>query len=239
MIGRETFSEAIQWRPERGGVLVVAHRDRDEVTNIDTPACWMWHSINASEEGDVLLLDFIGGELGGGLGTSDSPLFQVMRGEKPESIGELTNFPRRYRVNIRSGTVDEQIIDRSANFELPNISATERSLPYTFAYTIRARRGELFANGLSRIDGHTLDTEYFEFGPGEYCGEPVVLDQIDGRRGRYVVSQVYRAADRTSYYAVFDEAEFVHGPVARIYLRHHAPLSFHGFWSQKQGSDPI
>ena len=54
---------------------------------------------------------------------------------------------------------------------------------------------------------------------------------IGGERGRYLISQVYRAADKISDFAVFDEQRFAAGPVARILLRHHVPLSFHGYWS--------
>ena len=135
-------------------------------------------------------------------------------------------------MNLKTCSIDEQIIDKSANFELPNASAAERAKPYGPAYTIRAGKGELFANGLCRIDGRTLETTHFEFGPEEYCGEPVMLDGVEGLPGRYLISQVYRNSDRISYFAVFEDSQFVHGPIARIPLRHHAPLSFHGFWSE-------
>lgn len=230
LVARETFSEAIQWRPERGGVLVVVHRDTGEVHTIDTPACWMWHAINAFEDDDTLVLDFIGAELGGGLGSDASPLFQVMRGEQPSGLDEASNFPRRYRINLRRASLTEQVIDAAANFELPNVSATECARPHSWAYMTRAAPGELFASGIARVRGDSLETQHFDFGAGQYCGEPVFLDDPNGPRGRYVATQVYCSAMRRSEFVIFDEATFTTGPVARIPLQHHVPLSFHGFW---------
>jgi all-trans-8'-apo-beta-carotenal 15,15'-oxygenase len=230
LIGRETFSEAIQWRPERGGVLVVAERDSDAVRTIECPACWMWHAINAYEDGDRLMLDFIGAEVGGGLGTGDSPLFQVMRGVLPDDLGNASNFLRRWEVDLAAGGIAEHVIDASANFELPGMSATERTKPYCSAFMVRSAAGELFPNAICRLDGRDLSTMSYEFGAGEYCGEPVVLDCIGGPRAKYLVTPVYSAASKRSSFALLDMEDISTGPVARIHLRHHVPVSFHGYW---------
>lgn len=231
LIGRETFSEAIRWRPERGGVLVVAERAGDKVWQIESPACWMWHAINAYEDRGRLMFDFIGAELGGGLGDAESPLFQIMRGILPETLGHATNFLRRWEVDPLAASVTEHVIDRSANYELPGLSATERTKPYSSAFMVRSAAGELFPNGLCRLDGRDLTTAFYEFGAGEYCGEPVVLDGVAGQRGQHLATQVYCDSSKRSYYAVFRTDELSAGPIARIYLRHHVPVSFHGYWS--------
>ena len=96
---------------------------------------------------------------------------------------------------------------------------------------IQADPGELFARNLCQYDADSGATLAWSFDAGEYCGEPVFCDAVGGARGRYLVSQVYSAADKKSDFAVFDEDRFASGPVARIRLRHHVPLSFHGYWS--------
>jgi len=158
-------------------------------------------------------------------------LFRLMRGEPPGMPAEAINLPRRVRVGIARGEVEEQIIDDSANFELPCVSATERGRPYTKAYMIEAEAGDVFAQSLCQLDGRTLERRRYTFGPGEYCSEPVFCDALERSRGRYLLTQVYSAADKTSSFALFDEASFQQGPIARIPLEHHVPLSFHGFWS--------
>lgn len=235
LIGRETFSEAIQWRPDRGGLLVVAERDGDRVQIIDAPACWMWHAINAYDEKGRLLLDFIGAELGGGLGSDDTPIFQIMQGIVPDNIDEVANFPRRWEVNLDAGRVKEQMIDESANFELPSVSATERGTAYSSGYMVRAAPGELFPNGIGRLHAADLSLDRYDFPDGNFCGEPVVLDGVDSERGRHLITQVYSSADKRSYFAVFEEQSFTNGPVARIQLQHHVPVSFHGYWAAANG----
>ncbi len=235
LIGRETFSEAIQWRPERGGLLIVAERNSDRVHNIDVPACWMWHAINAHDENGHLFLDFIGAELGGGLGSDDTPIFQIMQGIVPDDVDEVANFPRRWEVDPGTARYTEHLIDDSANFELPSVSATERGTAYSAAYMVRAAPGELFPNSIGRLEAADLSTDRYEFPKGNYCGEPVLLDAVDSGRSRHLITQVYSATDKRSYFAVFDEASFADGPVARIQLQHHVPVSFHGYWAAAIG----
>jgi all-trans-8'-apo-beta-carotenal 15,15'-oxygenase len=231
LIARQTFSEAIRWQPERGNVLQVARRGSEETQTFELEPCWMWHAINGYESGQALILDFIGARGGGGLGNADdSPLFGIMRGE-PGLPEEPVNYPRRYRVDMAAGKVEDTILDASANYELPSISATERSLSYSHAYMIQADAGEIFARSLCQLDGQTLQRHSFGFEQGEYVSEPVMLDHLGGERGRYVISQIYNASERASYFAIFDDRDFAAGPLARIRLRHHVPLSFHGYWS--------
>lgn len=231
MIARETFSEAIRWRPEAGNRLTVARRGGAESQTFELEACWMWHAINAFERGRELFLDFIGTHTGGGLGNADdSPFFGIMRGE-PGLPDDPINYPRRYRVDLRAGRVEESVIDSSANYELPVVSATERALPHTHAYMIQADEGEIFARNLCQLHGQTLERRSYGFDAGEYVSEPVMLDYVGGERGRWVASQIYNAAERASYFAILDDRNFDAGPVARIKLRHHVPLSFHGYFS--------
>jgi all-trans-8'-apo-beta-carotenal 15,15'-oxygenase len=236
LVGRETFATALAWHPERGSLLQVAERGGSATWTCEMEPCWMWHAINAFDAGPELVLDFIGGDMGGGLGDETSPLFAIMRGEQVVMPPEPVNYPRRCRVNLSSGKIAQQVIDASANFELPGMSATERGLRYRKAYMIKSGAGELFARSLCQLDGESLETCSYQFPPGEFCGEPVVCDSIDGSRSRSIVTQVYSAETKTSYFAVFDERQFESGPVARVQLRHHVPLSFHGYWSAHSGA---
>ena len=231
MVARETFSEAIRWEPDKGNQLTVARRGSAESQTFELDACWMWHAINGFERGRELILDFIGTNTNGGLGNADdSAFFGIMRGE-PGLPDDPINYPRRYRVDLRAGKVEEQVLDASANYELPVVSAAERALPHGNAYMIQADRGEIFARSLGQLHGQTLERTSYGFDEGEYVSEPVMLDHPGGERGRWVASQIYNAAERASYFAILDDQNFSAGPVARIRLRHHVPLSFHGYFS--------
>ena len=230
LIGKETFSEAIQWQPRRGNLLVIVDRADGATRTVELPACWMWHAINAFDDGRNLTLDFIGSEQGGGLGDADSPLFRIMKGQLPGTLDEPGNFPRRYEIDLTTGACSDTLLASDANFELPGLSATERARPHSWVCMIRSEAGELFPGGLTRLHAGTLEAETFRFGPGEYCGEPVFLDTLDSPKGRHLISQVYLATGQRSEFCVFDTDRFQAGPVATIHLQHHVPLSFHGFW---------
>ena len=101
---------------------------------------------------------------------------------------------------------------------------------------IQAEPGEVFARSICAYDATTGTSSSFRFAHGEMCSEPVIADAMSGPRGSHLITQVYDSNTRRSDFAVFDEGEITRGPVARIRLRHHVPLSFHGFWSA--GGDP-
>ena len=154
-----------------------------------------------------------------------------MRGEKVSPANDPVNFIRRMRLSPGNGRFDTSVISGTADYELPGVSATERAREHTKAYAIQADPGELFTRNLCRYDAATGSMCHWSFDHGEYCGEPVFCDAIGGTRGRCVISQVYSSADKKSYFAVFDEECFEDGPVARVCLEHHVPLSFHGYWA--------
>jgi all-trans-8'-apo-beta-carotenal 15,15'-oxygenase len=231
LIARETFSEALAWRPERGGLLFLVDRRDGATRGFAVSSCWMWHAINGHETDGRLVLEFIGSSLGGGLGTDASPLFRLMRGEPVQMPPEPVNLIRRYTIDLSRGTLAETVLDARANYELPSVSATERGRRHTRAYMTEAAPGELFPRGLCQFDAATGVCTTYRFGPDEFCSEPVFLDALTGDRGSYLMTQVYAAAQRVSYFALFEEARFAAGPIARILLRHHVPLSFHGYWA--------
>lgn len=230
-LARDTFASAIAWRPEQGGVLHVVDRLTGRSCTLETEACWMWHAINAWDEGEQLVLDFIAGAPSGGLGADDSPLFAAMRGQPIVLPGPPVNFPRRWRVDpgARRLTVAAEL--REANFELPGVSAAQRGLPHARAFMIQAEPGGMFARSLGCVDGRDFSLRSYRYPEDVFCGEPVVCDDLSGPPGRWVISQVYDGRERRSRFDVFDGEDLPAGPVASIRLRHHVPLSFHGYWA--------
>jgi all-trans-8'-apo-beta-carotenal 15,15'-oxygenase len=235
LIGRDTFATAIEWRPEHGSVLTVARRGTDRVRNLEVEACWMWHAINAFDDGDMVVLDYIGANMASGIGADDSAFYRVMRGEDPGIPAEPVSWPRRLRVSMNTGRISEEHLVADGNFELPGVSAAERGRTHSQAYMIRAEPGEVFARSLCELDSRTGEARNYEFGEQAFCSEPVVCDHLDGEPGRYLVTQVYSGEEKRSHFAVLDRRHFLRGPVAKLYLRHHVPVSFHGYWAPGAG----
>ncbi len=238
LVARETFSDAVRWQPERGAVLHVVPRDGSPAYDVEAPAVWMWHAVNGYESGEEMICDFIGSDIGGNLGDEGSVLFQLMRGGPIGLPEEPYNTLRRFRVDLSRRVVAAETLDARHNYELPVVSATERGRAHTRAFMIQADPGEVFARSLCAYDPSTGTASSYRFAHGEVCSEPVLADAIGGPRGSHLITQVYDSSTRRSDFAVFEEDAIARGPVARIRLRHHVPLSFHGFWRSGPGPAP-
>jgi all-trans-8'-apo-beta-carotenal 15,15'-oxygenase len=46
----------------------------------------------------------------------------------------------------------------------------------------------------------------------------------------WLLCEVLEGKSEKSFIAVFDAAELQDGPTAKVRLRHHLPMSFHGWW---------
>jgi all-trans-8'-apo-beta-carotenal 15,15'-oxygenase len=86
---------------------------------------------------------------------------------------------------------------------------------------------------LARIDTESGARQDFSFGPEFYIGEPVVAPDPDAPlaedRG-WVLSEVLDGKAGKSFLAVFDAGHVEDGPVAKLKLHEHLPMSFHGWW---------
>ncbi|MBV1886951.1 MAG: carotenoid oxygenase family protein, partial [Parvibaculaceae bacterium] len=54
LAGLNSFTQSIKWKPEEGGLLALIPRNGDETRYIETPSSWMWHALNAYEDGNTL-----------------------------------------------------------------------------------------------------------------------------------------------------------------------------------------
>ena len=54
----------------------------------------------------------------------------------------------------------------------------------------------------------------------------------DAEEPGWVFTEVYDSGNRRGYLAVMRAERVAQGPVARIRLSHHAPFSYHGWWSE-------
>ncbi|MHA1861935.1 MAG: carotenoid oxygenase family protein, partial [Candidatus Ranarchaeia archaeon] len=61
LFGRRSFAESIQWRPEEGNIILVLDRSgRKEPTSFISDPVWMWHSLNAYDQDNEIIADFVG-----------------------------------------------------------------------------------------------------------------------------------------------------------------------------------
>jgi carotenoid cleavage dioxygenase-like enzyme len=85
-----------------------------------------------------------------------------------------------------------------------------------------------YHDGIAAIDMDTGKENKFHFGPKHVVGEPVVTGGRDG--DGFLLVQVHHGDSGKTFLAIFEAASVSAGPVAKLWLRHHVPVSFHGWW---------
>jgi all-trans-8'-apo-beta-carotenal 15,15'-oxygenase len=197
---------------------------------------WMWHGVNAFEREGEIVVDFVASEKGGGLGEEESPIFVVMQGRMPKLDREPFTELRRYRLPLNGDKATEAKYGDGFSFEMPTINAGHACHAYRYGYVAGARPGQLFWSAVARVDAETGRTESFDFGDGLYASEPIFAPHPDAASEAkgWCLSQVYDGKSKKSFVAVLDGERLADGPLAKIWLNHHVPMSFHGAWHRSR-----
>ena len=228
LAGLETFSESLSWQPELGNIVLVIPKDISlPVREYEAPPSWMWHSFNAYEQGNELIVDFIGYEEPDHFLGPNATLRTIMQGRLGDS--HYPGIARRYRMDLQgSSLVEEQLAE--GNFEFPMIHGDLSGQPHSHGFATTGAQGQFFHSGLAAIDFRTGKVESFDFGPEVHVGEAIFVPEgADEKRG-YLLTMCLDGSSGKSFIAILNAAQLDDGPVARIMLSHHTPLSFHGFW---------
>jgi len=89
----------------------------------------------------------------------------------------------------------------------------------------------VFHSGLARIDTAGGRADVIDLGPRTHLGEPIFVPDPAARDERgWLLSLGLDGDSGTSFLGVFPSDALADGPVARIWLEHPTPLSFHGYW---------
>ena len=230
LLGIRSIVDSLRWRPEQGNLLLVLPRDfSGEPLLLPTEASFMWHSANACERGDELIADFVGYADPDHLAGSGAATNAIMTGRKGivRNPGQLW----RYRIELGQKKVARELLG-AGNFEWPRIDERVRCRQNRFVWLCEASPGEFFWSVVVRFDLQSGRETRYDFGAGCYCGEPVFVprDNAAPEGSGWVLTEVYDSRTRKSLLAVLDGERMADGPLARVMLRHHVPISYHGWW---------
>jgi carotenoid cleavage dioxygenase len=217
-----------RWQPDAGARLGVLRRDDPygEVRWFEIEPCYVFHTLNAHEEGDTL----------------------VLYGMRYDSIadGAETATPAtlwRWSVNLATGTVSEQQLD-DRNAEFPRIDDRLAGLATRYGVAVSAPGPSSAAAGTGAKSGsaprrnaiHRYDlfdgsvTSHL-LAPGRTPGEAcfVPADETAGGPG-WLMAFVHDAATDRSDLVILDADQLTAPPVATIHLPRRVPFGFHGNW---------
>ena len=211
--------------PARFGVIP-RHGMGDEIRWFEAEPCYVYHSINAWEEGDEVVLDLCRVNKPAPRVDAVGPLAKML------SYLRLDAHLYRYRFNMRTGAVSEGALDDD-NTEFPTMNLAMLGRPTRFAYAMRiSPEPTLLFDGIVKYDTSAGTEDRHWFGPGRWGSEA----PFAARRGAvseddgYVVSFVHDENEDRSEVVVLDAGDLSAGPVARVLLPARVPLGFHAAW---------
>ncbi len=211
-------------RPARLGLIPLGGSGAD-VRWFEVEPCYVFHPLNAHDDGDKVVLDVIRYER----------MFDAKRLGPDDSAPMLW----RWTIDTATGTVkEEQLGDRPMEF--PRVDERLVGRPHRWGYGSAVRRSELdngFGGALVRIDGKSGDQTVIDMGPGRIAGEWVMVPRHEtaAEDDGWLLSLVQDATTDRAELVVLSAADPADGPVARVLLPNRIPVGFHGNWIPDAG----
>jgi carotenoid cleavage dioxygenase len=218
-----------RFEPERGSFLglLPKHASGADVRWFAIAPCFVYHVVNAWDEGETVVLDAIH-RWSLDLEQSGQP------GSGAREIGALW----RWRIDPRNGSVREEQLDEQ-NVELPCIHPGYVGRRARFAYASRFRHDlDLpLSEGLVKYDlAGRARSELHAFGPHRFGGECVFVPRpgATGEDDGYLLAFVHDELENQSELRVIDARSIGGRPIARVSLPERVPYGFHGTWLDRE-----
>jgi carotenoid cleavage dioxygenase len=217
----------IAWEPDKGSHVGVMARDAgiETIRWFTTDACYVFHPMNAWEEGDKIFADVMEYPV--------APLFPTLDGSRPQNA-----FARLVRWTFdladASNTIERTQIDDLAG-EFPRFDERRAGLDYRhgwFAGITRDHADSIRFDTIAHIDLASGKRSEHVYDMGDSPGEPVFVPRTpDAAEGDgWLVAVVYRGGEDRSDFVVYDAQDVAKGPIAVAKVPRRVPFGFHGNW---------
>ncbi|MEM6641262.1 MAG: carotenoid oxygenase family protein [Pseudomonadota bacterium] len=221
--GGDTFVDAFQWQPERGSqILVIDKNDLSKQRYFEAPAAFTFHTANAYEHGDDLVLQLC---LYKDAGIMDSAMVGLMDG------GDTVPYPqfeRSYmasiRMNLKTGVASTETSDTIMEFPSEDVRASGAEAD-VFGVSHKAARTLTYSNALVRWRPDGREAARYDFPADQMVEEPLLVAQKDQS---FLIGTFLDLAARQSGVYVFDADRLDAGPLATARMPRTIPLGFHG-----------
>jgi len=219
--------------PSRFGVLP-RHSPGAEIKWFEAPACYVFHTLNAFEDGDEVVLDACRMK-SIDMGALDSTIAptpearRLMREDSPQSLF-------RWRMNMKTGAIKEEQLDDQAS-DFPRVNDSLVAYPARFGYAARfGGTGTPESDAIIKYDLHTGKNTVHFHGKNRFGGEGVFVAAPDAKSedDGWVVAYVYDNNSGGSEFVVIDAQNMEAAPLARVPLPQRVPYGFHGAWISEE-----
>jgi len=197
----------------------------EDIRWFEAEPCYAYHTINAWEEGDELVLDFCRTR-------RPQPPSRPINGPL-QSVLEYLRLDAqyyRYRFNLTTGKTTEGPID-DLNTEFPVINTALLGQKSRYAYNISIENDyTLLFDGLVKYDNETGGSTQYKFGDGRWGSEAPFAPRPGGKAedDGYLVSFVYDNHTDRSEAVVLDASGM--DEVCRVVIPQRVPHGYHACW---------
>jgi carotenoid cleavage dioxygenase len=226
MSGKPAFA----WEPDKGTHIGVLRRNApiESLRWFKGDARYVFHPMNAWNEGNKIFADV--------MEYSVAPLF-------PNPDGSVTKDARRtaslkrwtFDLDANSDDFSSQPIDDLAG-EFPRLDERYAGLNYRHGYYAAGGEDNISVgfDTLAHLDHKTGARQIYQVSGGDAVSEPVFVPRSAsaGEGDGWLLSVVWRQADKHSDLLVFDAPNLSGGPIATVQLTTRVPFGFHGNWRQ-------
>jgi carotenoid cleavage dioxygenase-like enzyme len=205
-------------------------RTTGEVRWVEVEPCWVFHTLNAYDDGEEVVVDLV--------------RYPKRFVDARLDLGGTPTLDR-WRIDPRAGKVVQTRLDDRAQ-EFPRMDERLTGRAYRYGYTAATRDltdvvypadteledlpDEAFDNTLIKHDLEHGTQEKRQFGRGAYVGEPVFVASGQAEDDGYVLSYVNNPARGAADLVILSAQDFTGEPVATVHLPARVPLGFHGSW---------
>lgn len=200
--------------------LLPLHGRAEEVRWFEVAPCYVFHPLNAHDDGDQVVLDVV----------RHPRMFDT----SPLGPDDGAPVLWRWTLDTVSGAVkEEQLSDQAMEF--PRVDERLVGRPHRWGYGVEMQRDgdeNGWGGNLVRVDGKSGSTEVIDLGPGRTSGEWVMVPrhEASAEDDGWLMALVHDAASDRSELVVLPAADPGAGPEARVLLPTRVPVGFHGNW---------
>lgn len=232
LIGLQSFSDALEWKPEQGTKILVIDRETlTLVSQCEVDSWFQWHFGNGYEAGDgSIVLDLVRYSDF----QSNQYLKEVATGHThTRSQGTLWQI----RIDPQTGKVRsaQEMLDRSSEFPIVPPEQVGHRSRYLYLSLHRADvdASQELLGAIARFDYQTGTLMEADLGHDRYPSEPIYVRDLHNPKQAWILTVVFDGNAETSEVWIFDGDRLEEAPVCRLALPTVIPHSFHGTWNSK------
>jgi len=216
-------SNPLQWQPEHGSRIGLLSKKDLSMRWFDLSAYYAFHYVNAFEEGNSIIIDYIH--------HSNINFAGITLSDYPRSP------PSLWRINIdllkqeiKQFQLDERVV------ELPRIHDSLHGQKHRYIYcpvkTTNDERYDVY-NAIAKYDLLNEKIDVYDFGAHCEVDEAIFVCKNNGEKNEddgYLMLFVYDKAVNNSYFVILDAKNVSDTPVATLLMPRRVPHGTHGLW---------